>query len=71
LSTTIRLRKEQVNRDDLQNAHAVILFRAAFGAIAGIIVALFLQLRVIDFPFLHAAGTATCPYRKSRNSTMI
>jgi hypothetical protein len=61
LSATIRLRRLQLNREDLQNGQAVLLFRAAFGAIAAIIATLFVQLRVIDFPFLHPDGAATTP----------
>jgi hypothetical protein len=56
-----------VKSDDVQYEQAGMFFRAAVGALAAVIVTLFLQLRVFDFPFLHtgAADTTSSLRRRS------
>jgi hypothetical protein len=49
---TMRLRRHLVG-NELQADQASLLFRGAFGALLAVVVALVLQLRIIDFPFLH------------------
>ena len=61
LHATIQLRQAQVGLDDLRIEPAVLLFRAAFGAIFAIVVTLFLRLRVIDFPYLHTGAADSSP----------
>jgi hypothetical protein len=62
LRATIQLRQVQLDLDDLRIEPVVLLFRAAFGAIFAIIVTLFLQLRVIDFPYLHTGAADSTPF---------
>lgn len=50
---TARLRQRHLVGNDLQADQASLLFRGAFGALLAIVVALVLQLRIIDFPSLH------------------
>jgi hypothetical protein len=40
---------------------AKMLFRTAVGALAAVIIALFLRLRVVDFPWLHSGPADTTP----------
>jgi hypothetical protein len=53
LSATIQQRRTRMYRHEMPTAKVQLLFKAVFGAIAAIIVNLFLELRIIDFPFLH------------------
>lgn len=55
LSATLRLRRRKFYRHDLLTEQVGLFFRAVFGAIAAVIVTLFLELRLIDFPFLHVS----------------
>jgi hypothetical protein len=50
---TARLRQRLLVGNDLQADQASLLFRGAFGALLAVVVALVLQLRIIDFPSLH------------------
>jgi hypothetical protein len=52
-----RRRSSAAVRDEAAN----ILFRTAVGALAAVIVALFLRLRVVDFPWLHSGPADTTP----------
>jgi hypothetical protein len=61
LRATIRFRQRVVEPDDLRLEPAFLVFRAAFGAILAIIVTFFLQLRVIDFPYLHTGASDSTP----------
>jgi hypothetical protein len=61
LSVSIRLRRLNLNRDDLQYEQVALFFRAAVGAVVAVVVALFLQLRVFDFPFLHTGPADSTP----------
>jgi hypothetical protein len=49
--------REHFYGNDIQVDRASLFFRAALGAIAAVIVTLFLQLPLVDFPFLHADHT--------------
>jgi hypothetical protein len=49
---TMRLRRHLL-ANELQADQASLLFRGAFGGLLAVVVALVLQLRIIDFPFLH------------------
>jgi hypothetical protein len=49
---TMRLRRHLVGNES-QADQASLLFRGAFGALLAVVVALVLQLRIIDFPFLN------------------
>jgi hypothetical protein len=62
LRATIRFRQRALEPDDLRLEPAFLIFRAAFGAILAIIVTLFLQLRVIDFPSLHTGPSDSTPF---------
>jgi hypothetical protein len=53
LSETVQLRSRRLEGSDLQTDGADLLFRGALGAIAAVVVGLFLRLRIVDFPFLH------------------
>jgi len=53
LSATIQQRRTRMYRHEMPTAKVQLLFKAVFGSIAAIIVNLFLELRIIDFPFLH------------------
>jgi hypothetical protein len=59
LSATLRIRGRKFYRNDLLNEEVGLFFRAVFGAIAAVIIALFLELRLVDFPFLHVNVTDT------------
>jgi hypothetical protein len=56
LSATVRLRRREFYRHDLFTEQVGLFFRAAFGAIAAVIVSLFLELRVVDFPLFHVSS---------------
>jgi hypothetical protein len=62
LRATIRFRQGVLDPDDLRLEPAFLVFRAAFGAILAIIITLFLQLRVIDFPYLHTGPSDSTPF---------
>jgi hypothetical protein len=57
LSATLQQRRERMFRHTMPTAKVQLRFRAVFGAIAAIMVNMFLELRIIDFPFLHAGTT--------------
>jgi len=61
LRATIQLRQSQWEMEDLRLQPAVLLFRAAFGAVLALAVTLFLRLRVIDFPYLHTGAPDETP----------
>jgi hypothetical protein len=61
MSASIRLRRLHLNREELQYEQVGMFFRAAVGAVAAVIVTLFLQLRVFDFPFLHTGPADSTP----------
>jgi hypothetical protein len=62
LRATIRFRQIRLDPDDLRIEPLFLLFRAAFGAILAIVVTLFLQLRVVDFPYLHTGPSDSTPF---------
>jgi hypothetical protein len=62
LRATVQMRKSQPSPDDLPIEPLAILFRGAFGAILAIVVTLFLQLRVVDFPYLHIGAADSTPF---------
>jgi hypothetical protein len=62
LGATIRFRQIRLDPDDLRIEPVFLLFRAAFGAILAIVVTLFLQLRVVDFPYLHTGPSDSTPF---------
>jgi hypothetical protein len=62
LRATIRFRQRELEPDELRLEPAFLIFRAAFGAILAIIVTFFLQLRVIDFPYLHTGPSDSTPF---------
>jgi hypothetical protein len=53
--------REHFYGNDIRADKASLFFRGAFGAIAAVIVTLFLQLRMIDFPFLHTESGSLSP----------
>lgn len=53
VTASLRLQRTHLVANDVQADQASIFFRAAFGAVLAIVVASFLSLRIIDFPFLH------------------
>jgi hypothetical protein len=61
LRATIQLRQSQWEIEDLRMQPAILLFRAAFGAVLALAVTLFLRLRVIDFPDLHTGDPGLTP----------
>ena len=61
LRATIQLRQSQWEIEDLRMQPAILLFRAAFGAVLALAVTLFLRLRVIDFPYLHTGAPDLTP----------
>lgn len=62
LHATLQLRQSRMDVEDLRIEPMVLLFRATFGAILGVVVILFLRLRVIDFPYLHTSTAASAPF---------
>jgi hypothetical protein len=58
---TTRLRQRHLVGNDLQADQASLLFRGAFGALLAVVVALVLQLRIIDFPSLHLDHSERSP----------
>jgi hypothetical protein len=58
---TSRLRQRLLVGNDLRADQASLLFRAAFGALLAVVVALVLQLRIIDFPSLHLDHSERSP----------
>jgi hypothetical protein len=61
LSASIRLRQLRLTCAGLQDEAAGMFFRAAVGAVAAVIITLFLRLRVVDFPYLHTGPADTAP----------
>ena len=55
LSATLQLRQRRFYRHYLRTELVSLFFRAVFGAVAAVIVSMFLRLRFIDFPFLHTS----------------
>jgi hypothetical protein len=55
LSATVQLKSRRLEGSDLQTDGADLLFRGALGAIAAVVIGLFLRLRIVDFPFLHGS----------------
>lgn len=62
LSAALRLRQLPFSHENLEDERVGIFFRASVGAIAAVIVTLLLQLRIVDFPFLHTASADTSPF---------
>jgi hypothetical protein len=58
---TMRLRRRHLLSNDLQADQASLLFRGALGALLAVVVALILQLRVIDFPLFHLDNSDRSP----------
>jgi hypothetical protein len=58
---TMRLRQRHLVSNDVQADQASLLFRGALGALLAVVVALILQLRVIDFPLFHLDNSARSP----------
>jgi hypothetical protein len=56
LSATLQLRQRRFYRHYLKTELVGLFFRAVFGAVAAVIVIMFLRLRFIDFPFLHTSS---------------
>ena len=57
VSVIAQLRGQRLEGHDLREDKANLFLRGAFGATAAVTIALFLQLRVIVFPFLHGSRT--------------
>jgi len=54
LSATMQCRRQRVSLGDLRIEPIQLFFRSVLGAFVAGIVTLFLQLRIVDFPVLHA-----------------
>ena len=54
LSATMQYRRQRVSPGDLRIEPIQLFFRSVLGALVAGIVTLFLQLRIVDFPILHA-----------------
>ena len=54
LSATMQYRRQRVSPGDLRIEPIQLFFRSVLGAFVAGIVTLFLQLRIVDFPVLHA-----------------
>jgi hypothetical protein len=61
LSSHFGLRQLEMNSTAVRDEAAKMLFRTAVGALAAVIIVLFLRLRVIDFPSLHSGPADTTP----------
>jgi hypothetical protein len=59
LSATLQQRRDRMYRHDMPTARVQLLFRAVFGAIAAVIVNMFLELRIVDFPVFRAGTQVT------------
>jgi len=59
LSATLQQRRDRMFRHDMPTARVQLLFRAVFGAIAAVIVNMFLELRIVDFPVFRAGTQVT------------
>jgi hypothetical protein len=55
LSAASRFQQSRADHLNVPNERAGVVFRAAVGTIAAVMISLLLQLRVIDLPFLHIA----------------
>jgi hypothetical protein len=58
---TTRLRRQHLVSNDVHADQASLLFRGAFGALLAVVVALILQLRIIDFPLFHMDSSERSP----------
>ena len=58
---TMRLRQRHLLSNDVQADQASLLFRGALGALLAVVVALILQLHVIDFPLFHLDNSDRSP----------
>ncbi len=61
LSRSVSLRHLELSYTALQEEAAEVFLRAAIGAIAAVIILLFLRLRVVDFPSLHNGPVDATP----------
>jgi heme/copper-type cytochrome/quinol oxidase subunit 3 len=61
LSSSVGLLQLEVSFAALREEAAKMFFRAAVGALAAVVIALFLRLRVVDFPSLHSGPVDTTP----------
>jgi hypothetical protein len=61
LSATLQQRRERMYRHTMSTVKAELLFRAVCGAIAAVIVTMLLELRIVDFPFLHSGNLSSFP----------
>ena len=58
---TTRLRQRHLVGNDVKADQASLLFRGAFGALLAVVVALILQLRIVDFPLFHLDHSERSP----------
>jgi hypothetical protein len=56
LSATMQYRRQRISPGELRIEPVQLFFRSVLGAFAAGIVTLFLQLRIVDFPVLHAGA---------------
>jgi len=61
LSATLQQRRERMYRHNMSTVKAELLFRAVCGAIAAVVVTMLLELRIVDFPFLHSGNLSGFP----------
>ena len=61
LNSSVWLRHLELSYTTLREEAAEMILRAAVGAIAAVMVVLFLRLRVVDFPLLHSGPADTTP----------
>jgi hypothetical protein len=59
LSTRLGLEEPEVSSTAVWDGAARMFYSAAVGALAAVIIALFLRLRVVDFPWLHSGPADT------------
>jgi hypothetical protein len=55
LSATLKAKRRDSTDDDVKNDRAKLLFSGTLGAVAALVVALILRLRIVDFPLLHSS----------------
>ena len=70
LSETVHLRSRRLEGSAIQTDGADLLFRGALGAIAAVVVSLFLRLRIVDFPFLHGGTIPLLDLGTSASGTL-
>ena len=61
LNSSVWLRHLELSYTTLREEAAVMILRAAVGAIAAVMVVFFFRLRVVDFPLLHSDPADTTP----------